>query len=101
MMAENARVLVINGSSDPNLGERTAAYLKSLGVNVTDAQAGGASTLTALINHTGKPYTMNYLVGLMNIQAMRIELELERDASYDIVLTLGNDWAINNPMSNP
>lgn len=100
MVAENGRVMIINSSTDPNLGERTSAYLESLGVTVVGVRSEGASTLSGLTNYTGKPYTMNYLVELMNIQPMRIELELDVETPYDIELILGNDWARTNPMVN-
>ncbi len=94
MKAENARVAVYNGSGDPNLGARAAAFLKGLGVNVVQtAEADKSYPSTTVIDHSGSPYAMKYLVELLRIAAGKIYIEFQPNASVDVELYLGADLA--------
>lgn len=97
--AEGARIAVLNGSFTPGLAARTTEYLQSLGLNVTvtdNAQA--ASTYSEIIFYNGKPYTVKYLVELMQISPFRIRYFNDPTSTVDIEVILGDDWAGNNPM---
>lgn len=99
MLAENAKVAVMNGSYASGLAAQTTEYLKSLGVNVTETgNSEQFSTYTQLTFYTGKPYTVQYLAELMNIDALRIRHFYDPASPVDIVITLGDDWAQTNPM---
>jgi LCP family protein required for cell wall assembly len=96
---EGARVRVLNGSSTAGLAARTTDYLKSLGVNVTEAgNAEQLANYTEITYHSGKPYTVKFLVDLMQISPFRIRHFYDPNNSADIVIVLGEDWAQNNPM---
>ena len=47
---------------------------------------------------TGKPYTVQYLVELLNIQANSIYSRYDPNSQTDIAILLGTDWAENNSM---
>ena len=99
MKAEGARVAVLNASYTPGLAARTTEYLQSLGVNVTQTDnSEKLSTYTEITSHTGKPYTVKFLVDLMQINQLRIRHFFDPTSPVDIVITLGDDWANNNPM---
>jgi hypothetical protein len=98
---ESATVSVLNGSATNGLANRTADYLKSLGINVvstgnpTEASPG----YTVVIDHRGRPYILKYLKELFHLNASNQVISRYDDAaSADIEIILGNDWAASNPM---
>ena len=96
---EGARVTVNNGSATSGLAARTSDYLKSMGINVVETgNADGFYTNTEIIFHSGKPYTVKYLVDLMKINQFRIRHFFDPANAADIVLVLGDDWALTNSM---
>jgi hypothetical protein len=96
---EGARLAVLNGSSISGLAARTADYLKSLGLNVTEpGNAEQFTPYTQIIFYTGKPYTVRFLVELMKIDGLRIRYVNDPTKSVDITILLGDDWARSNPM---
>ncbi|MGD9093461.1 MAG: LCP family protein [Anaerolineales bacterium] len=99
MVYENANVYIQNRSRSNGLAERTAEYLRSLGVNVSgvDETPDGVA-LTTLINRTGKPHTARYLVDLIGISDFKVVLDYDPNSRVDIELILGNDWATSNSM---
>lgn len=97
--AEAARIAVLNGSYTPGLAARTTDYLKSLGFNVTVTDnAQNVTTYTEITFYNGKPYTVDYLVNLMNISPFRIRYYNDPTSEVDVEIILGDDWAANNPM---
>jgi LCP family protein required for cell wall assembly len=97
MQLEDARITIQNASYDTTLGQRTANYLGGLGANVIGVEETGTVYETsAIIDHTGNPYTLDYLVPLMNIYPTRIYQQMAMDSSMDVVLILGTDWQYNN-----
>ena len=91
MQAEAARLAVFNGSSDPGFGERTVQYLQGKGANVVANQAAGqAYANTTVIDHTGSPYTVQYLVNLLGIHPGRIIIDFDPNAQVDVELYLGD-----------
>jgi LCP family protein required for cell wall assembly len=99
MQAENASVSIQNGTQSSDLLARTGDYLKSLGVNVVGAaDAAGSASLTTIIDHTGKPYVLKYLVDLMGISPFKIVSDYNPSSPVDVEVILGNDWAASNSM---
>ncbi len=97
--AEGATVTVLNATTTAGLASRTSEYLTGLGINVVDmGNAESSSDKTVIIDYTGKPYTVQYLVGLLNIQPDSIYNRLDPNATSDIAILLGTDWADNNTM---
>ena len=100
--AEDARVSVLNGTYTPGLAASTQEYLKSQGINVTQAgNAQKATPYTEITFYTGKPYTVKYLVDMMKIDPIRIHHFNDPTSPVDIEITVGDDWVANNPMSQP
>jgi LCP family protein required for cell wall assembly len=99
MILENARVSLLNASSQPGLEERTAEYLKGMGVNVVETgQASQASSLTIIQDNFGKPFTVKYMADLMGIQSQQVRAQNSPDSQVDVQIILGNDWANNDQM---
>jgi hypothetical protein len=99
MRAEEARITLLNGTYAEGLANLTEDYLKSQGAFVVSiGNAGEALPYTQVIDYTGNPYTMRYLVGLMNITPYNIVQDYNPDSEVDVVVILGADWASNNPM---
>jgi polyisoprenyl-teichoic acid--peptidoglycan teichoic acid transferase len=99
MSAEAARVAIINASSTPGLADRTAEYLRSMGVNViqtTEANQNVASS--SLIDNSGKPFTSSYLMEVIGVPPLKFNYAFDPSSNADIILTLGDAWARNNSM---
>jgi LCP family protein required for cell wall assembly len=98
MKAEAAKIAIYNGSGDASLGTRTADYLRSQGANVslvTNADQAYASS--TIVDHTGNPFALKYLVELMGIASGRISIKFDPSNQADIELYLGSDWASKGP----
>jgi LCP family protein required for cell wall assembly len=104
MQDEGASVFIINASDINGAAQKMSDYLKSQGVNVVGV--GNRSDYpdkysypplpdrTELILHTGKPYTMNFLMSLLKFDsANQLVIDYKPDAPADIVLAVGTDWA--------
>jgi LCP family protein required for cell wall assembly len=99
MKTEAAKVGVRNGTVTAGLAARTSEYLKSLGVNVTQADnAQQVKNYTEITFYNGKPYTVKYLVDLMKIDPIRIHYVDDPTSPVDVLVVLGADWAAKNPM---
>jgi LCP family protein required for cell wall assembly len=101
LIAEGARVSVQNGTTQPDLAQRSADYLRSQGVNVVEvSESAQGVSLTIVEDYAGKPHTLRYLVDLMGINPNGIRASEASESSADIVLTLGNDW-LNKYSTSP
>ena len=99
MEEENASVAVLNATNTPGLAAESSEYLKSQGINVTQTgNAEQAESQTVIIDYTGNPYTVQYLIELMNIQPGNIYSRYDANSEVDIALLLGDDWAADNPI---
>ncbi|MEW6717825.1 MAG: LCP family protein [Chloroflexota bacterium] len=99
LQAEDAKISVRNGTYTAGLAASTAEFLQEQGVIVAEiTNADQLYTTTTIIDYTGNPYTVEFLVELMNINHYKIFNRYDPESSFDIVLYLGNDWAQNNPM---
>jgi hypothetical protein len=109
MQQEAARVLVINGSGVEGIAGKTFDYLKTQGMNVTESGNMAdhpdkyyfppLSERTMIIVHAGKPYAMKYLMELMKFDsANQLIVDFNPEATADITLAVGADWAYSNPM---
>jgi LCP family protein required for cell wall assembly len=97
--AEGATVTVLNATTTPGLASQTSEYLRGLGINVIDTgNADERSDTTVIIDYTGKPYTVQYLVDVLNIEPNSIYSRYDPNSQTDIAILLGADWADNNPM---
>ncbi len=99
MESEQARISVENGTSTPGLAGLTSEWLRGQGVNVVDeTNADQLYSATTLFIYNGKPYTIRYLSEIMGLENPRIYNRYDPNAAFDIVITLGADWAARNPM---
>jgi polyisoprenyl-teichoic acid--peptidoglycan teichoic acid transferase len=98
-LAENATVSVLNATTTPGLAAETADYLREQGINVTiTGNAEERSDYTVIIDYTGKPYTVQYLVEQLNIQPNSIYSRYDPNSEVDIAILLGSDWADSNTL---
>lgn len=94
---EDASITIRNGTFTAGLAANTSEYLQSKELRVVDvANADQIYEQTTIIDYTGKPYTVEYLVNLLNISPGKIYQRFEPDSSVDITIILGEDWAQNN-----
>jgi LCP family protein required for cell wall assembly len=101
MKAESARLEVLNGSQAPELGTLTVNYLLDLGANiVNNGDADQTYPATTIIDYTGNPHTLTYLVDLLGIRPGRILSRYNPGSPIDVQLILGSDWAASNPFGN-
>jgi LCP family protein required for cell wall assembly len=96
---EQARLSLVNASGVPDLGSRTASFLESKGITIQDVSNSADVVLASkIVDHTGKPYTLDYLVKLVNIQPGDIKIKYTPDSPSDLELVIGKDWARTNPL---
>jgi LCP family protein required for cell wall assembly len=99
MRAEEARITVLNGTYTEGLANLTQQYLESQGaLVVSTGNAGEALASTRVIDFTGNPYTLRYLVELMGISPTNIVQDFKPDSDVDVVVIIGADWETNNPI---
>jgi LCP family protein required for cell wall assembly len=99
LAAENANLSVLNGSGSGGLAAQTQEYLNSLGARVVNVgDAGQFYNSSMVVDYTGNPYTVGYLVELMNIQPFQIRMEYSPQSDVDVAVYLGADWSSSNPM---
>jgi LCP family protein required for cell wall assembly len=97
---EGATIAVYNGSSVQGLAQRTADYLKSLGLNVIAVESAGYQPgATQVIIHRGKLYTLKYFKDLFGLNAgAQIGNKMDPAAAADIDLIVADDWATKKVM---
>jgi LCP family protein required for cell wall assembly len=100
MVEEKASIIILNGTFTPGLANRTMEYLQSLGANITGTNDASDKPYpyTVIYDHTGNPYTVQYLVELMQISKFRIMSRFNPESQADVTVIVGNDWANINPM---
>ena len=97
-LTEAARLNVLNGAYVPGLASSTGDYLTSLGLNVVSVGNTGEYNRTVIVLHAGKPYTVAYLVQILNLQSTaQIVVDFDPAAASDIDIYLGYDWIQNKP----
>jgi len=102
MSLEGARILVQNGSGDPDIARRTSNYLLSQGATIVEVrQANENHTYTTVIDHVGRPYTIHYLVSSLGIEGRYISYQYDPAHPFDVEVILGSDWVSNNNLPNP
>jgi hypothetical protein len=85
---------VLNGSSLPGFAEKTAVFLRGQGVNVQQVSEGAESTFTTtLIDHTGNPYLLRYLLDTLQINPNKIISRFDPNAPISVEIILGEDLA--------
>ena len=99
MQAEAARLAIYNGSKDATLADRTAAYLKAQGADIAETgQADKAYYSTTLIDHSGSPFTLQYLADMIGDPNVKIYSRYDPESKIDVEVYLGYDWANKNSL---
>jgi len=96
---EGARVTVLNGTTTPGLAASTTEMLTRAGINVIET--GNADRLypgSTIIDYSGKPNTLQFLIDELNINPARIFHSYDPQSSVDIEIILGDDWAENGDL---
>jgi LCP family protein required for cell wall assembly len=93
MVAEGAKIVILNGSSVDGLASQTQAYLQKQGANVVEISNGQFTDHTMILDYTGNPHTVQYLTELFGVSPGSYTLEYDPASSVDIVVTLGADWS--------
>jgi LCP family protein required for cell wall assembly len=99
VQTEATRIAIQNASNTAGLGEQTASYLQSLGFNIVGvSNANGTSDSSSIYIYSSKPFTLNYLSSLFGVSSSSIWSSYDPNATTDMILVLGNNWANNNSM---
>ncbi|HEX7556405.1 MAG TPA: LCP family protein, partial [Leptolinea sp.] len=93
MAAEQARLMVRNGTQTAGLGEKVGEYLRSSGMNVIGTgNAEQLYTQITLIDYSGKPYTLKFLAEMMKVPNDHILSKYDPNAPGDIDVIIGDNW---------
>ena len=99
LQAEQARIIIYDGTNDDTTAQRTADYLRGLGANVVSVQQADTTYgVTSLIDHTGSPYTLGYLAEWMTVGAYNIFIRTDMNNDADVEIWLGTQWQYSNPL---
>ena len=96
--AEQPTIRVLNGSYQAGLGETTAAWLQEQGFDVVEVGSAAATTVSSVTIQGAASYGLQWLVDTFGMTAGRIHHSYTPGATADLILTLGDDWASNNPL---
>jgi polyisoprenyl-teichoic acid--peptidoglycan teichoic acid transferase len=96
MKQENARIIILNGTTNGLVTERTAKYLQTQGFQITTF--GNADRFdyakTVLIDYAGnKNATVNALAKVFHVESANIRRVTDIKTDADIRIILGADWA--------
>lgn len=94
MKIEASKVFVRNGTQTVGLAGKTSELLRADGMNIVgEDNAESIYSQTTIIDYTGKPYTIRYLIQKFNLQNPVIKNRFDPNAQIDIEVVLGIDWA--------
>jgi LCP family protein required for cell wall assembly len=94
MRMEAANVSVLNGSGSGGLAESTAAYLQGQGMIIAASGNADPVGVTTIYDYTGNPYTIKYLMELMNISAGRVFSRYDPNSTIDLEVVVGPEWVV-------
>jgi len=99
MQQDEARVRVLNGSSAGDLAQRTATFLASQGMNVTEVgNAPNGYQQTTVVIYGPKLYALHYILKEFGITAnSQIIFSPDPGSPVDLEIRLGNDWISQLP----
>ena len=96
---EAARIVILDGVGDGALAKQSADYLRAQGFKVVLVEdAGWRLAKTVMEVFDNKPHSAAYLVELMRVDASNIWNSSDPSAKLDIRITIGQDWALKNPL---
>lgn len=100
MLADGARVRILNGSFSPGLDTATGNFLLTQGVQITEVGAADRGyDRTTIILYSPKLYTLKYFQAVFRVDAnAQIIISPDPASTVDVEVRLGNDWANSNSM---
>lgn len=98
VIEESPSIMLLNASYQPDLGERTADWLRDQGFQVVGIGSTQATTVSTVDLQGPAPYGLRFLFETFGMTPGHIDHRFLPDAETDLVLILGDDWANNNPM---
>ncbi len=101
VLAENARIAILNGTVSPGLASETADYLIANGINV--AEVGNSDKFrdqTIVFDYSGKPATVQMILNLMGFNKNILFYRSDPSTTADIVIVLGADWSLENTITD-
>jgi len=93
MIAEGASISIMNGSSNGGLGNMTEILLSEMGANVINSGDGNYQNYTSIVDYTGNPHTVSYLIEFLGINPGSSELRYDPNSPVGVQVILGNDWS--------
>lgn len=99
MLEEDARIVVHNGTSTFGLAGDTQAFLQDLGFRVVGVGNADSSSYptTQILDFGTHPNTTRYLAQVMEVPPLNISYSRQPATGHDVLVILGNDWAIPTP----
>lgn len=94
MQAEAAQISINNGAGVAGLADSTRAYLEGQGFTVASTGNSDVVSGTTIIDYTGNPYTVQYLVQLLNVSPTHIFSRYDPDSQIDVEVIVGPEWTI-------
>lgn len=93
MKAEAARVIIKNGTSQAGVAAKASEVLRGQGLNiVSEANADQQYSNTTIVDYTGNPYTIKFLIETLKIPQARIVNKLDPNSPVDLEINVGGDW---------
>lgn len=96
--AEQAPIRVLNGSYQPGLAEATASWLRQQGFNVVEEGNANPTVYSEVVVQGPAAYALKWLTETFGMTAGQINHDFVPNATVELVLILGDDWAANNPL---
>jgi LCP family protein required for cell wall assembly len=91
---EGARINVVNASGTPGRGQQAADALSSRGMNITSVnENGNFQQQSSLYISNSKPFAIQAIATLFQIESNRVQLALDPSAQSDVTLFIGADWS--------
>lgn len=96
LVADNARIEVLNGTTKKGLAGRAQVFLNSLGYNVVTIGDAGRYDYTdsVIVYYTERPYTMNALAKQFGVKAENIRVASSARMDVDIRIILGSSATV-------
>ena len=98
MQADEARVRILNGTSTPDLDQRTGSFLTQQGLQIQEYGTNKALSRTTIVLYSPKLYTLRFLQDLFGItSSTQILIKPDPTQTVDIEIRLGKDWVSKLP----
>jgi LCP family protein required for cell wall assembly len=101
---EDARLVVQNGTSTPNLASQTALYLKQQGFNIFQHGTADNSTYehtVIVVYNENKTFTLDVLKAIFNIDEENIRRSPNLKSDLDFRVIIGSDFELQNGTQAP